>query len=372
MKKLLLYFVLFSSASIWACQPEIEIDFIDKDYQSGEVLQANVSVTNGCGADLIADLRIIHVDSNGTRTVLLDEVPYFLPLDAGQTVRDVYSLSITDLHMAGVHQFKVIVNDYYTGENLVISLKNIKIKLQSALDFDFVTIKAGEFLMGTPSSEPRRNDSENQVNVKLTKNYKMSKTEVTQLQWFLVMKNNPSSYKTQKHCPNTFATIDTVNLCPYFPVENVSWVQVQVFIEKLKLLKQDDSYRLPTEAEWEFAARGGTTTAYSFGDDSSLIEQYAWVYTNRNGSTRRVGTKLANPYGLFDMHGNVYEWVSDWYSNYYFQGGTDPQGPVYGRYKAYRGGSFDDGSVNARSGFRASMRNTSYDDELGFRLVKGI
>ena len=185
---------------------------------------------------------------------------------------------------------------------------------------EFVLIQPGSFMMG---SEDGRGNEKPVHKVEITKPYYLSRYPVTQLQWEGVMRKNPSKFKGKE-----------------YPVERVSWRDVQAFLKKLK--QGEGVYRLPTEAEWEYACRAGTTTAYSFGEKASELNEYAWYSDNSNGSTHPVGQKKPNPWGLYDIHGNVWEWVQDWYaSDYYgqFQNQTaiDPQGPENGAYPCHPG-----------------------------------
>jgi len=128
------------------------------------------------------------------------------------------------------------------------------------------------------------------------------------------------------------------------PVEQVSWEDVQEFLRKLNEREKGKPYRLPTEAEWEYAARAGATTAYCFGDDTERLREYAWYDKNSGGTTHPVGQLKPNAWGLYDMHGNVWEWVQDWFAaSYYSQQPNpdrDPQGPGSGEYRVLRGGSW--------------------------------
>ena len=229
---------------------------------------------------------------------------------------------------------------------------------------DFVEIPAGTFVMGSMNGD---GDEQPPINVTISQPFLLGRTEVTQAQWYAVMGTNPSRWKG-------------VDL----PVERVSWNDVQEFLDRLN--KQSDCgncYRLPTEAEWEYAARAGTTTAYSFGDDARDLGDYAWYNENAN-RTYRVATKRSNPWGLYDMHGNVWEWVQDWYaSDMYEQYGngtvqsgngtvTDPLGAPSGSYRVIRGGSWYS-MTPARPAVGGSPRLDSPGGRstlLGFRLVR--
>ena len=229
---------------------------------------------------------------------------------------------------------------------------------------EFVRIPAGEFDMGSPSDEVGRYDCEGPVHhVNIGKAFYMDRYEVTQKQWRAVMGDNPSCFTGDDD----------------LPVECVSWDDVQEFIRKLNDTEGTTKYRLPSEAEWEYACRAGTTTRYSFGDDESELGDYAWYDDNSNDKTHPVGQKKPNPWGLYDMHGNVWEWVQDcWHSNY--NGAlADGSAWVYsckydGADRVYRGGGWFGDSRGCRSAIRddrgcgCGVRCV----DLGFRLVKEV
>ncbi|MBN2110118.1 MAG: formylglycine-generating enzyme family protein, partial [Methanosarcinaceae archaeon] len=164
--------------------------------------------------------------------------------------------------------------------------------IRNSIGMEFVLIPAGNFRMGSPSGEEDRYDNEGPVHeVTIGQAYYFGTYEVTQEQWVEVMGSNPSYFKGDNN-----------------PVEQVSWNDVQEFVEKLNEIEGTDKYRLPSEAEWEYACRAGTTTRYSFGDSESNLGEYAWYNDNSGGKTHPVGQKKPNPWGLYDMHGNVWEW----------------------------------------------------------------
>ena len=169
----------------------------------------------------------------------------------------------------------------------------------------------------------------------------LGKYEITQAQWESVMGSNPSRNKGANQ-----------------PVEQVSWYDVHSFIHALNEAAGDSLYRLPTEAEWEYACRGGTTSPWSFGADVSQLREYAWYHNNAYlvglMYAQPVGTKLPNPWGLHDMHGNVWEWCQDWYGEDYSSSSpsTDPTGPGIGSYCVIRGGCYDSFAQVARSATR--------------------
>ena len=216
-----------------------------------------------------------------------------------------------------------------------------------------VPIPAGEFQMGSPETEEGRMDNETEHLVKITKAYYLGAYEVTQEQYEKVMGNNPSDSKGENK-----------------PVEKVSWNDAVMFCQKLSE-KEGVEYRLPTEAEWEYACRAGTTTTYSFGDDVSQLGDYAWYGGNSNGSRHPVGGLKPNAWGLFDMHGNVWEWCQDRYGKYEPERMLfDPTGPESGSRRVLRGGAFANRAVHVRAAFR-NLDGPSYRIHyLGFRLAR--
>ena len=197
---------------------------------------------------------------------------------------------------------------------------------------EFVRVPAGEFLMGSTSDEAD-DDEQPLTRVRISRAFELGKHEVRQAEWEAVMGSNPSTYD---ECG------------PDCPVERVSWDDVQEFIRRLNALEGEARYRLPTEAEWEYAARAGTSGDRYGGD----LDAIAWYGENSESRTHPVGQKVPNAFGLHDMLGNVYEWVQDWYGVYPGGSVTDPQGPMSGSYRLSRGGSW---ILNARY-CRASYR----------------
>ena len=233
--------------------------------------------------------------------------------------------------------------------------KNLQTEVEKAFDLgkginlDMVLIPAGKFMMGSPASEKGRSKVETQHEVTLTKPYYMGKYEVTQEQWEAVMGKNPSASKGAK-----------------LPVNQVSWEDCHEFIKKLNE-KTNGEYRLPTEAEWEFACRAGTTTAYSFGDN--ITPKDAIYGGLAIGAPAGIGSYKPNAFGLYDMHGNVWEWCEDWFKELP-QGTTiDPKGPATSGGRVLRGGSFYWES-SVRSSSRADFPPTSRNFDFGFRLAK--
>ena len=190
--------------------------------------------------------------------------------------------------------------------------------------FDMVLIPAGTFMMGSPESEEGTYDDENLHQVTITKPFYFGKYPVTQAQWQAVMGNNPSHFKGDN-----------------LPVVQVSWKYCKEFIKKLNKQTQTKNFRLPTEAEWEYACRAGSTTAYCYGDNPDRLGDYAWYVENSDFKTHQVGQKKPNAWGLYDMHGNVWEWCADYWAAKYPDGPVaDPTGPKKGKYCVLRGGSY--------------------------------
>lgn len=218
-------------------------------------------------------------------------------------------------------------------------------------------IPDGYFTMGSPSTEVDRDPDEGaQHLVYITEPFYMGVYEVTQEQWEAVMGENPSYFGPD----------------PGLPVERVSWDDCQAFIAALNT-KGIGTFRLPTEAEWEYACRAGSTTRFSWGDDPgySEIGDYAWYWDNSTSMTHTVGGKKPNAWGLYDMSGNVWEWCSDWYETPYGVGHvSDPQGPTTGSYRVFRGGAWIYVPLYCRSANRNYVTPASSYYYLGFRLVR--
>jgi formylglycine-generating enzyme required for sulfatase activity len=217
----------------------------------------------------------------------------------------------------------------------------------------FVRIEPGVFQMGSPLSEPFRAVDEVLHEVKIGREFWLGQFEVTQEQWTGVMGGNPSYHST---CG------------PRCPVESVTWFDVQQFLAKLNAASKESKFRLPTEGEWEYTCRAGTKTAFSTGDG---IDQSQARFDVHDGPVA-AGSYSPNAWGLYDMHGNVWEWTDDWYAPYSAGPQIDPKGPQHGEKKVIRGGSWYFGADSARCALRYTHSPGDRGFSLGFRVVREI
>lgn len=226
--------------------------------------------------------------------------------------------------------------------------------LRNSVGMELVLIPAGSFTMGADQKFEEASDDETpQRRVTMSKPFYLGKNEVTQEQWVAVMGTNPSQFKG-----------------PSNPVEGVSWDDVQVFLQTLNASEGSGAYRLPTEAEWEYAARAGSTSQFAFGDEEEQLGEYAWYSVNSGKKTRPVGQKRPNAFGLYDMHGCVLEWCADRYGAYPSGTATDPTGPSVGSYRVFRGGSWGHRAAICRSAYRSGYLPGYRSSCVGFRVAR--
>ena len=233
------------------------------------------------------------------------------------------------------------------------------IDLGSGVKMDFVLILDDEFDMGSPETEKDRTLNEGPVhNVKISRSFYMGEYEVTQEQYMAITGTNPSRFSGAK-----------------YPVEEVNWVEAVAFCG-LMSDKFGGTFRLPTEAEWEYAARAGTQTMFFYGDDVnySRLGDYGWYEKNSLKTTHPVGQKKPNLLMLYDMYGNVAEWCSDWYDGQYYQSSpaVDPNGPADGEGRVIRGGGWINIASSCRSAYRSSLTPDYKSPYFGFRVVLEI
>ena len=246
-----------------------------------------------------------------------------------------------------------------------------EVELNASVALEMIWVEPGTFTMGSPTTEAGRNNTEGretQHEVTLTSGFYLGKYEVTQAQYEAVMTGNT---ETDSNGDVISATPSQYGGNPDRPVEKVSWEDIQVFLTRLNTQEAGNipegwAYVLPTEAQWEYACRAGTTTAYSWGD--SITASNANYSDSGYSQTRDVGLYDANPWGFFDMHGNVREWTADWYAVYSSGAQTDPEGPATGSSRVYRGGSWDNTGPNLRSALRSNSDPSSRYSHIGFRV----
>ena len=236
-------------------------------------------------------------------------------------------------------------------------------EITNSIGMKLVLIPKGTFMMGSPETEKGRQENETQHKVTISKDYYLGVYEVTQLQYEKVMGKNPSYFQ------GAIVGNENANL----PVEKISWDYAVEFCKKLSDLPEEKKagrvYRLPTEAEWEYACRAGSKAAYSFGANSTSLGDYAWFGENSGNQTHPVGEKKANAWGLYDMHGNVWEWCSDCLGKYPKGSVSDPSGPSEGSFRVIRGGSWRLVAARCRSAYRRLFAPSDRDYSLGFRVA---
>lgn len=246
------------------------------------------------------------------------------------------------------------------------------------LGIHLVALPGGTFQMGSPSSEANRNSSEKQHSVTLSP-FELMDAAVTQKTYALIMGHNPSRFQKPEDCKGADGQTDfeeihvdgkTVKVCAEHPVEKVSWNKSQTFISKLneKVKSIGYQFKLPTEAQYEFAFRGGTTTAYVSGETDSGLGDFVWYSTTSGGRTHSVRSKKANDYAVY--RSSVWEWSQDWYGGYPDKGVIEPTGPSSGSNRVIRGCSWYSSARGCRSAQRGNYSPDDAFDNLGFRLLR--
>lgn len=229
------------------------------------------------------------------------------------------------------------------------------IDAEESAGIDMVLVKGGSFILGCQDGRDVECESQTKPPhpVKVG-DYYIGKHEVTQALWTKVMGYNPSRFKGCEQCP----------------VENVSWDSVQVFLKKINRMYPGLGFRLPTLAEWEYAARGGRKSkGYTFIGSNNGLE-VGWYDENSGNKTHPVGEKKPNELGLYDMGGNVWEWCSDWFGPYTEDEAVNPTGPLTGTHKAYKGGAWQYSSQYTRPAHRGDLNSYEFNDDHGFRLAR--
>jgi formylglycine-generating enzyme required for sulfatase activity len=326
-----------------------------------------VSDTTDPVVTLLGDANVTHakgaawVEPGATASDTLD----------GNLTNQVTITGTVDVNSSGAYVLTYSVSDGAGNDSNVTRVVNVGMAtthtVQGASNLQMLWVELGTFTMGSPSSEAGREaDREDEHNVTLTKGFYLGKYEVTQAQYQAVMTGNSNGLSAT---PSQFGNN------PNRPVEKVSWDDAQIFLTRLNAAEQAAgrlpsgwSYVLPTESEWEYACRAGTTTAYSWG--TSIATSNANYDASGISQTRDVGQYAANPWGFFDMHGNVREWTADWYSATYPTGNpvVDPTGPASGSGRVNRGGSWYLPATYLRSAKRVNNPPGYNDFHLGFRV----
>jgi formylglycine-generating enzyme required for sulfatase activity len=261
-------------------------------------------------------------------------------------------------------------------------------EITNSIGMRLVLIPKGTFTMGSPVDEEGSSDDERQHEVTISKDFYLGAFEVTQAQYLKIMKSNPSYFQgksveqripAKKH-PITGRTIEEAKIIPAdssnHPIEQVSLLNAARFCKLLSELREEKKagrvYRCPTEAEWEYACRAGSKTKYSFGDDESKLGEFAWFFLNSDSQTHPVGKKKPNAWGLYDMHGNVWEWCSDSYGDYPKEKVTDPDYTSFSSGRVNRGGSYRNNAERCRAAGRDQYPASSAISSLGFRVALSV
>ena len=271
----------------------------------------------------------------------------------------------SDLQLSEQYSYITMISDgnawYKIAESLITTYTNCEnlTYISNSLGMNFRLIPAGTFVMGSPTDELGRESDETQYTVTISNPFYIQTTEVTQGQWKMIMGNNPSY------------SIDCGYNCP---VENVSWEDAESFIIALNAMGEG-TYTLPTEAQWEYAARAGSNTAFAYGDISntstdSNLNILGWYNSNSDSTTHAVAQKQANAWGLYDIHGNVMEWCMDWYGFYPSGSIIDPIGALSGSNRVLRGGGRSNNSKDCRLSRRRNFSPDYKSYTIGIRLLR--
>lgn len=326
----------------------------DVELKAGDVIEIELEpqamlgnldiMTTPAGAQIVLEGKQYGTSPQTIKNLLIGDYSISLTKDGYTTINKKVSVSEGQ---------SILINEKLTEKAVTTTETKTTTGRTSAIEPEMVFVKGGTFTMGA-TSEQKKYAQRNEWpphSVTLS-DYFIGKYEITQEQWKAVMGNNPSYFKGDLNCP----------------VESVSWNEVQEYITKLNQ-QTGKTYRLPTEAEWEYAARGGSSSRGYKYSGSNTLSDVAWYDDNSNDETHPVGTKNPNELGIYDMSGNVYEWCSDWYGAYSSNSQTNPQGPSEGSSRVRRGGSWYDYASRCRVSYRFNGRAGDRACYLGFRLA---
>jgi formylglycine-generating enzyme required for sulfatase activity len=340
-------------------------------------LPANARPVANAGVDQTVELGATAIlDGSGSRDADAEILSCWWTAPAGILLSDPAATRPTFVAQAiGSHRITLVIGDpqlMSLPDTVVVTVVRPRYStstLPRGATMEFVWIEPGTFTMGSPESDTlAAPDERPQHQVTLTEGFYLGRYEITQEQWQAVM-GAPGPWKGRA----------SVQVSANGPASYLSWNDVQAMVHALNQAAGDSLYRLPTEAEWEYACRAGTATAWSFGEGEERLRDYAWYWDTAWDAGRQspqpVGTKLPNPWGLYDMHGNLWEWVQDWWGGYGSEAQTDPAGPAKGSdgYRVARGGFFRNSSQHTRSAVRLGLppneRGHLFYGQYGARLV---
>jgi formylglycine-generating enzyme required for sulfatase activity len=326
----------------------------DVELKAGDVIEIELEpqamlgnldiMTTPAGAQIVLEGKQYGTSPQTIKNLLIGDYSISLTKDGYTTINKKVSVSEGQ---------SILINEKLTEKAVTTTETKTTTGRTSAIEPEMVFVKGGTFRMGATSEQGYNvyNDEKPAHSVTLS-DYYIGKYEVTQAQWEAVMGNNPSYFKGDPLCP----------------VEQVSWNDVQEYITKLNQLT-GKTYRLPTEAEWEYVARGGANSKGYKYSGSNTLSVVAWYKGNSGNKTHPIGSKKPNELGIYDMSGNVKEWCIDWYGNYSWFEKTKPMGPSFGYSRLNRGGSWDDRTRYCRVSNRCSDYPGSRSRYLGFRLA---
>ena len=315
-------------------------------------------------------------DTDGT----IEAYEWSSDLDGVLTTKGCFSMDASELTV-GTHTIYYKVWDNDGAASLEVS-EELTINPTGSLDM--VSIPAGSFLMGSPSDETGHDSGEGPQRTVNISAFKMSQTQVTQMQWEDIMGWNDSSFIGDERPVECVTWFDCLRFCnelsqvdgltKYYTITDIEWDGNHIEDAYVKCDFDADGYRLPTEAEWEYACRAGTTTRFYTGDSDSDLGRAGWYSGNSSATTHPVGEKEPNAFGLFDMHGNVWEWCWDWYDDDYYgtrpDPDSDPTGPGSGSNRVLRGSSWCNDAGFCRSAARGRISAGSRSYYFGFRVCR--
>ena len=320
-----------------------------------EITNEEFVVTTPTTATLTADYswpgKVVSIAMQVSDDESLDNANSFEATVSGNSL----TVTATGLKAETTYYYRIITDTGYgivESDTRTFETNNLNTFTVNGVSFEMVYVEGGTFDMGATTEQGSDADSdEKPVHSVTLSGYYIGKCEVTQELWEAVMGSNPSNFKGAQN-----------------PVERVSWNDCQKFISRLNSLT-GRTFRLPTEAEWEYAARGGNKSRHYKYSGSGNIGDVAWHDGNSGSKTHAVGSKTANELGIYDMSGNVYEWCSDWYGGYSAGAQTNPQGPSSGSGRVLRGGSWYDYARYCRVSFRNASGPDGSSISYGLRLV---